>query len=47
MPRAIYCPLGYDDLFCELSHDKPCGNYLFCKLQSAAWEIPYDYVMVN
>jgi len=44
MPRAVCCPLGYDGLLCELPHDKPCGNYLFCKLQSASWEIPYDYV---
>jgi hypothetical protein len=44
MSRATGCPLGYDDLLCELPHDKPCGNYLFCKLQSASWEIPYDYV---
>jgi hypothetical protein len=44
MPRATGCPLGYDDLLCELPYDKPCGNYLFCKFQSAAWEIPYEYV---
>jgi len=44
MPRASCCPLGYDDLLCELPHDKSCDNYFFCKLQSASWEIPYDYV---
>jgi hypothetical protein len=44
MSRATGCPLGYDDLLCELPHNKACGNYLFCKLQSAAWEIPYEYV---
>jgi hypothetical protein len=43
MSRVTYCPLGYDDLLCELPHDKPCGNYFFCKLQSASWEIPYEY----
>jgi len=44
MPRVSFCPLGYDHLLCELPHDKPCGNYNFCRLQSASWEIPYDYV---
>jgi hypothetical protein len=44
MPRASCCPLGYDGLLCELPHNKPCGNYFFCKLQSASWEIPYEYV---
>ena len=44
MPRVSFCPLGYDGLLCELPHDKPCGNYNFCRLQSASWEIPYDYI---
>ena len=44
MSRATGCPLGYNDLLCELPHDKPCDNYLFCKLQVAAWEIPYEYL---
>jgi len=44
MPRASCCPLGYNDLLCELPHNKPCDNYLFCKLQFGSWEIPYDYV---
>lgn len=44
MPRNACCPLGYDALQCELPYDRPCSNYLFCKLQTASWEIPYDYV---
>ena len=44
MPRVSCCPLGYNDLLCELSHNKPCDNYLFCKLQSGSLEISYDYV---
>jgi hypothetical protein len=44
MSRVSCCPLGYNGLLCELPHDKPCGNYRFCRLQSVAWEIPYEYI---
>lgn len=43
MPRVQCCPLGYDNLLCNLPSDV-CSNYSFCRLQTIAWELPYDYV---
>jgi hypothetical protein len=43
MPRQQFCPLGYDNLICNLPLDF-CSNYSFCRLQVIAWELPYDYI---
>jgi hypothetical protein len=42
MPRAQFCPLGYNNLLCDLPFDV-CRNYSFCQLQTIAWELPYEF----
>lgn len=42
MFRAECCPLGYNNLQCDLP-DNHCRNFSFCRLQTASWEIPYTY----
>lgn len=42
MPRVKSCPLGFDNLQCDLPTNI-CQNYFFCILQVAAWELPYKY----
>ncbi len=43
MPRQQFCPLGYNNLLCNLPLNV-CVNYSFCRLQTMAWELPYDYI---
>ncbi len=43
MSSQIFCPLGYNHLFCNLPLNVSCENYSFCRLQVIAWELPYEY----